>query len=134
MRIAMRTLSMLAVVCCFFMTGCFGGADSGAKEIENDAPQATSEKQDAIEIPVGASASRVAQLLGPADEATVLEDGRQLWRYANKRVEYIYVSNPGNGHVLVIGGYSRGNTPLLLTIVLDSAKKVTDFNFVNMTF
>ncbi|MDL2209929.1 hypothetical protein LJC26_03900 [Desulfovibrio sp. OttesenSCG-928-O18] len=133
----MRIFSLFAVLCCFFLAACTGSSDSGSLDVEKADSKQIASAPDKIEIPVGAPASRVLQLLGQADSITAGANGREIWRYSGKRAGYVYSSNSNNVQMLIIGNYSRGGAdgvPLLLTIVFDPAKKVVDFNFAQMAF
>ena len=100
----------------------------------------TAVSKDKIEIPMGMPSARVIQLLGPAGSTESAGNGREIWRYTHKRAEYAYVSNSGNVQTLILGKYIADPTPespgqsLMLTIVLDPAKKVADFNFAQLAY
>jgi len=134
----MRILSLSAVFCCLFLAACAGSSDSGSPDMEKADSKQIAAAPDKIEIPVGAPASRVLQLLGPAEDIEAGPNGREIWRYTGKRAGYVYSSNSNNVQTLIIGDYSRdgtsGGLSLLLTIVIDPAKKVVDFNFTQLAF
>ena len=97
-------------------------------------------QQEKIEIPLGMPASQVIKILGTVDSAEAIEGGREIWRYSGKKATYVYASKSDRVQALVIGNYIRepqagspGQT-VLLTVVFDSAKKVSDFNFAIMSF
>ena len=137
----MRILSLLTVLCCLSLAACTGSSDAGSPDV-NKTDKADSKEiaaaADKIEIPVGAPASRVIQLLGPAEDIEAGANGREIWRYTGKRASYVYSSNSNNVQTLILGDYSRdgssGGMALLLTIVIDPAKKVVDFNFTQAAF
>lgn len=134
----MRILLFSAMFCCLVLSACTGASTSGSPALDTADSRDLATVPGIIEIPTGIPASRVLQLLGPADRTETLPDGRQMWRYTDKRADYVYTSNSGNVHTLIIGGYKaegqEGGVPLLLTVVLDPAKKVTDFNVAQMNF
>lgn len=141
----MRIYPLFVCACALVLAGCMGSSapetardPASGQAVESTAQAATLREK--LEIPIGAPVSRVLRDLGPADSTDMTDDGREIWRYIYKRAEYIYVSNAGNVQTLVVGGYiadpqpeSPGQT-LLLTVVLDPAKKVADFNFALMAY
>lgn len=135
----MRIFALLPVFCCLLLAAC-GGSETATLDADKADSKQVAEQQDQIEIPIGTAASRVVQLLGPADSTENLADGRQLWRYSQKRAAFVYTSNSGNVYTLIIGKYIREpgakspGLPLMLTLVFDSARKVADFNFAQLTF
>ncbi len=135
----MRIVSLCCICVCFLMlAGCGGSSPEGTLDPSPATPEPVA--TDKIEIPTGATASAVIKLLGPADATEPGGNGREIWRYANKRAEYAYVSNRGNTQTLVLGKYTadpEADTPgqsMLLTIIFDATKKVVDFTFSMMAF
>ncbi len=136
----MRIFPILLCVCFLMLTACSSSSSNGTLDPEPSVSDSQTVTREKIEIPKGASVSRVLDLLGPADATDAAGNGREIWRYIYKRAEYIYVSNSSAVQTLVIGNYNPspvsgdpGQT-LLLTIVFDSGKKVSDFNFALKAF
>lgn len=134
----MRILPILACACVLLLPACTGSSEGTLDP--TPAPEQTIVQADKIELPVGSPVARVLKTLGPADATEQAAGGREIWRYSHKRAEYVYASKAGGVETLVIGKYvadpqpeSPGQT-LLLTIVLDPAKKITDFNFALMGY
>lgn len=121
------------------LPACVGGSSEDTLNPE-PVETRTVANQDKVEIPVGMPSAQVLKLLGPADATESAGNGREIWRYSQKRAEYAYFSNSGNAHMLVLGKYIANPTPdspglpLMLTIVIDPAKKVSDFNFAQMAY
>ena len=133
----MRIFSIFSILCCLFLAACTAGSDTNTLDPDKADTKQTATLPGQIDIPVGTPAARVAQFLGPADSTDSSDQGRQIWRYVNKRAEYVYFSNTGNVQTLVLGKYSREGgegLPLLLTLVFDSAGKLIDFNFAQLGF
>lgn len=124
------------------LAACTGGsetatldpASTSASGSERTEPSTSGE----VQLALGTPSAQVISLLGPADSTAPMDGGRQMWRYTGKRAKYIYVSNADNKQTLIIGNYSRDGSgaglPLLLTVVLDPAGKVADFNFSQISF
>jgi hypothetical protein len=135
----MRIFPILACACLLSLPACSGPSSGGAPDIA-PAPGQTLARADKIELAVGSPAALVLKALGPADATEPAGGGRELWRYTGKRVEYVYASKNGGAATLVIGGYvadPQAESPgqsLLLTIVLDGARNVADFNFALMAY
>lgn len=134
----MRILSLLAVFGCLFLAACAGSSGSAPPDPDKADSREIAAAPGEIEIPLGAPASRVLQLLGPAEDVKPGPEGREIWRYSGKRADYVYASNSNHVQTLVIGEYSHGGgsggLPLLLTIIFDPTKKVADFNFAQVAF
>ena len=135
-EVIIRFFTTFIITCCFFLTACTGGSDTATLDpgkADTVQPAQTGAVSDEIRLAVGTPSAAVISLLGPADNAETMDNGRQMWRYSGKSAEYIYFSNADNVQTLVIGKYSRTGTgpglPFLLTVVLDPAGKVIDFNF-----
>lgn len=135
----MRIVPILLCCCALLLPACVGGSSEGTLTPEPGESQ-TIAAQDKVEIPMGTPSAKVLRLLGPASSTEAGSNGREIWRYTHKRAEYAYVSNSGNVHTLILGKYIADPTQdspgqsLMLTIVLDPAKKVADFNFAQLAY
>lgn len=136
----MRILAVFSAFCCLFLAACTSGSDTNTLDPDKADSSQNTEAASQIEIPIGMAASRVLQLLGPADATDTDDSGRQMWRYSGKLAEYVYVSNSDGAHTLVIGKYIRNPSeksfglPLMLTLVFDQGRKVVNFNFAQIAF
>ena len=131
---------LLACACFLLLPACTGSSSDGTLDPTPSETGQTAVQQGKIEIPVGSPTSRVLNALGPADSTEAASGGREIWRYNQKKAEYVYSSKTGGAATLIIGNYVRApqpespGQPLLLTIVFDPTKKVVDFSFALMAF
>ena len=139
----MRIFSILACLFCLSLTACVGSSPDNTLDPAPTSGQAkvqSETQKDKIEIPLGMSASQVLKILGAADSTEIAEGGREIWRYSGKKAAYVYASKSDGVQALVIGNYIRepqASDPgqvVLLTVVFDSAKKASNFNFAIMAF
>ena len=133
----MRFFPIVTCACFLLLAACTG---SSPKDTLTPATEGQELLQEKIEIPKGTAVARVLNLLGPADSTAIAANGSESWSYSHKRAEYAYVSNSGVVQTLVIGNYNPSPVPgdsgqtLLLTIMFDPGKKVSDFNFALKPF
>lgn len=134
---AMRVFPLLICAGVLMLPACLGSSSEDTLENPAAPAEVTPVKQGKVSIPLGMSSAQVLKELGPADSAEALGDGREMWRYSGKKAGYVYVSKEPV-QTLIIGEYSADTGPdvpgqrLLLTVVIDRSKKVSDFNFALM--
>ena len=134
----MRFISIFSVACCLTLAACTGGSNTATLTPDKADSREVATLPDETRLALGLSPAQVISLLGPADNISPADDGRQMWRYIGKRAKYVYVSNADNKQTLVIGEYSQDGSgaglDLLLTVVMNAAGKVVDFNFSQIAF
>ncbi len=139
----MRVISLLVILCsALFLTACGGESDTNTLDpVSTSSSSGSSEQAQRaqIEITVGMPATKVTQLLGPADSIDKNSKGQEVWTYEGKRARFIYASNAGNVQALIIGGYTAEKEPadalpLTLRVTFDNGRKVIDFAFNQMPF
>ena len=136
----MRIFMILACACVLLLPACSGSSADGTLDPTSQETGQPAARQAKIEIPIGSPVARVLRALGPADATDAASGGREIWRYNQKKAEYVYSSKTSGTDTLIIGNYDPNpqpespGQPLLLTIVFDPAKKVADFSFALMSF
>lgn len=134
----MHFFKTFLIVCCLMLAACTGGSETATLDPDKADSREIAAVTGETRLALGAPSAQVVSLLGPADSTAAMDNGRQMWRYTGKRAKYIYVSNADNVQTLIIGEYSRDGSgaglPLLLTVILDPAGKVADFNFSQLNF